>query len=57
MRVGQLEAESGGQFRRIFQTHKVSAHTIYTWRRKFGEMDPNQVSVLKRITVFAYLPP
>ncbi len=30
--------------------HKVSEHTIYIWRRKFGEMDPNQVAELKRIT-------
>lgn len=29
--------------------YKVSQHTIYIWRKKFGSMDPTQVSELKRI--------
>lgn len=29
--------------------HKVSQHSIYIWRRKFGTMDAPQVSELKRI--------
>jgi len=29
--------------------YKVSSHTIYIWRRKFGTMEPTQVSELKRI--------
>ncbi|MFQ6540289.1 MULTISPECIES: transposase [Aphanothece] len=29
--------------------HKVSSHTIYLWRKKYGDMGPSQVSELKRI--------
>lgn len=29
--------------------YKVSENAIYIWRRKFGGMEPNQVSELKRI--------
>lgn len=29
--------------------YKVSQHTIYIWRKKFGTMEPNQVTELKRI--------
>ncbi|QOJ25875.1 MAG: transposase [Ignavibacteria bacterium] len=30
--------------------YKVSSHTIYIWRKKYGSMEPSQVSELKRIT-------
>jgi len=29
--------------------HGVSEQTIYTWRKRFGDMDKNQVSELKRL--------
>jgi putative transposase len=29
--------------------YKVSQHTIYIWRKKFGTMEPSQVTELKRI--------
>jgi len=29
--------------------YKVSSHTIYLWRKKYGDMGPSQVSELKRI--------
>jgi putative transposase len=29
--------------------YKVSENSIYIWRKKFGTMEPNQVSELKRI--------
>ena len=28
----------------------MSSHTFYIWRRKYGSMEPSQVSELKRIT-------
>ena len=30
--------------------YKVSTHTIYIWRKKYGSMEPSQVTELKRIT-------
>jgi hypothetical protein len=30
--------------------YKVSSHTIYIWRKKYGSMEPSRVSELKRIT-------
>lgn len=33
----------------ISKKYKVSQHTIYIWRRKYGSMDAPQVSELKRI--------
>lgn len=31
------------------KNHKVSQHSIYIWRRKYGTMDVTQVSELKRM--------
>lgn len=33
----------------IARKHGVSEQTIYTWRKRFGDMDKSQVSELKRL--------
>jgi len=38
---------------RVFLRHrkmyKISENTIYIWRRKYGGMEPNQVSEMKKL--------
>ncbi len=34
----------------VARKHGVSEQTLYNWRKRFGGMEPSQVSELKRLT-------
>ncbi len=35
----------------IAKKHKVSAQAIYTWRRRFGELQPTDVKRLRQLEI------
>ncbi|MCO6466303.1 MAG: transposase [Bradyrhizobiaceae bacterium] len=47
--VGIVRESHAHSVAAISKKYKVSQHTIYIWRRKYGSMDAPQVSELKRM--------
>ena len=43
------EAEAGKKVEEIARTHKISAHTFYTWRKKFRGMEVQDAKRLRDI--------
>ena len=47
--VAILREADRGSVAEVARKHKVSEQTLYTWRKKFGELDPADIKRLREL--------